>query len=98
MKKIIELIKRIFFNRKLALNQPSSLVDEKTVEQKENFKNSIKAENHEESILLIQKKLENGIIDESKLTSKQLAEIRDLYYHQTLDLINSIKNYKLKLN
>lgn len=99
MSKFIEFIKRIFFKKTLLLKEAETLKDEEKYQnQKENFLNSIKSEKDEDNILLIQIKLENGLIDESKLNDEQLLKIKNLYYNQILDLISSIKNYKLKLN
>lgn len=98
MNRFIEFIKRIFLRKKLVLDKPKEFVDNTYLNQQENFLNSIKVENCEEDILLIQKQLENDFIDESKLSNEQVEKIKKLYCSQISDLMVSIKNYKLKLN
>lgn len=98
MNRFIELIKKIFFKKKLLLNEAKISTDNGCSNNKEVFFNSIKAENCENNLFLTQKNLENGFIDESKLSNEEVVKIKKLYCNQILDLMESINNYKLKLN
>lgn len=40
----------------------------------------------------------DNINDESKLSNEEITKVKELYYSQIFNLINSIKKYKLKLN
>lgn len=100
MNKFIEFIKRLF-KKQLLLNEKNETInqtEEVTSNKKEEFFSSVKVEKSVDNILSMQTKLENGIIDESKLSNEQVKKIRDLYCQQIANLKNSIKNYKLKLN
>lgn len=98
MNKLIEFIKRIFKRSTLALNESKTIKDEKNLNQKEKFLDDIKVNNMEENMITMQKNLENGSIDENKLTIEQVKKIKNLYCKQILDLLYSIRNYKIKLN
>lgn len=98
MNKLIEFIKRIFKRNKLALDKPETINNEEILEQKDVFLNDIKISNMEDNIIIMQKNLENGIIDEGKLSIEQVREMKKLYCKQILDLLCSIRNYKIKLN
>ena len=97
MNKIIEFIKRLFNKNILALNEGSISINEKNSNKKENFLNNIKVENEENDILLLQIKIEQGIIDESDLNDKQIIKMKKLYYNQISNLLDSINEYKLKI-
>lgn len=97
MNKIIEFIKRLFNKNILALNEGSISINEKTSNKKETFFNNIKVENEENDILLLQIKIEQGIIDESDLNDKQIIKMKKLYYNQISYLLDSINDYKLKI-
>lgn len=98
MNKLIELIKRILKRNTLALNKAEITNNEENSKQKERFLNNIKIDDMEENITIMQKNLENGVINEDKLTIEQVKKIKDLYCRQILDLLYSIRNYKIKLN
>lgn len=98
MNKLIEFIKRIFKRNKLALDKPETINNEEILKQKDVFLNDIKISNMEDNIIIMQKNLENGIIDEGKLTIEQVRKMKRLYCKQILDLLCSIRNYKIKLN
>lgn len=98
MNKLIELIKRILKRNTLALNKAEITDSEENSKQKETFLNDIKIDDMEENIIIMQKNLENGVINEDKLTIEQVKKIKDLYCKQILDLLYSIRNYKIKLN
>ncbi len=100
MNKFIEFIKRIF-KKQLLLNEKNEItnqMEEVSSNKKEEFFNSIKVEDTRDNMLSIQIKLEKGMIDESKLSNEQVKKIKDLYCQQIVNLKNSIKNHKLKLN
>lgn len=98
MNKFIEFIKRIFKKDKKLLNESKIEVEENNSNRKENFVDNIKIDNNLNNILTLQKKLENEIIDERSLSDKQIIELKELYYNQIAKLIDSINDYKLKLN
>lgn len=98
MNKLIELIKRILKRNTLDLNKAEITDSEENSKQKETFLNDIKIDDMEENIIIMQKNLENGVINEDKLTIEQVKKIKDLYCKQILDLLYSIRNYKIKLN
>lgn len=98
MNKLIEFIKRIFKRNTLALNESKTIDNEENINQKEKFLDDIKINNIEENIIIMQKNLENGVIDEDKLTIEQVKKMKNLYCKQILDLLCSIRNYKIKLN
>lgn len=50
-----------------------------------------------ETISDLQKKLENGSLSEEKLNKKQIRKMKKMYCNQILDLLYSIKNYKIKV-
>lgn len=105
MNKFIEFIKRLF-KKQLLLNEKSETTNSEITNQiekvnpnkKEEFFNNVKVENSGDNIISMQMNLENGIIDESKLSNEQVKKIKELYCQQIVNLKNSIKNYKLKLN
>lgn len=102
MYKIIEIIKKIFSKKPLYLiegrTQSNSLIEQKALNPKETFFKNIKNENSKNNIVSLQLKLEQGIINESDLSDEQLIKVKELYYNQIINLVNSIDNYKLKLN
>lgn len=98
MNKIIEFIKRIFKKKPLALNEGNVQIEEKVLKSKETFLNNIKVDNKLNDILSLKIKIEQGIIDETDLNSEQITEVKELYCKQIGNLINSINNYKIKLN
>ena len=98
MNKLIEFIKRIFKRNTLALNESKTIDNEENLNQKEKFLDDIKINDIEENIIIMQKNLENGVIDEDKLTIEQVKKMKNLYCKQILDLLYSIRNYKIKLN
>lgn len=95
MNKIIEFIKKIL-KKPLALNEASIKTEEKKLEE-DTFLNSIKIESNDDNILLLQNNLEHGIIKEVDLNDNQIRKIRDLYFNQIENLINSINNLKYSL-
>lgn len=95
MNKIVEFFKRLFRKKPLALNEVKDSIEIPYLNSKESFFDSIKIDN---SLLLLQQKLENGVIDENDLTIEQVAALNDLYCEQISNLIRSINNYKFKLN
>ena len=98
MNKFIEFIKRIFGKNKPLLDKGETKIEERNLNQKESFFNDIKIDNNIDTILVLQKKLENGTIEEINLNDKQIRELKELYYNQIINLVDSINNYKLKLN
>lgn len=98
MNKIIEFIKRLFGKKQPLLNEKNSKRDVIQKNQKEDFINDIKIEDSKNNILSLQIKLEQGTIDEENLNSEQVAELKDLYYNQISNLLDSINRYRLNLN
>ena len=97
MKKIIEILKRLFGKRPLALNQAEPFIYEKEL-KKQTFLDSVKFEKTINNILLLQKKIEDGTLEEGELSIEQELKIKDLYCEQIKGLVDSINNYKLKLS
>lgn len=97
MKNLIEWIKRIFRKRVPALENTTTNVEKSYVNEKEKFTKAIKIDGEENNLLVLQKKLENGLIDEDNLGTEQVAKIKDFYYNQIINLMENIKKYKLKL-
>ena len=94
----IEFIKRLFGKKQPLLNEKNSKRDVIQKNQKEDFINDIKIEDSKNNILSLQIKLEQGTIDEENLNSEQVAELKDLYYNQISNLLDSINRYRLNLN
>lgn len=95
MNKIISFIKRIFKKKFLTLNEVNPQVEE--TDTKENFLNNIKIDNSENNEILLQIKLEQGIINENNLSSDEINKLKSLYYNQIIDLVTSINKNRLKL-
>lgn len=95
---IIEFIKRLFGKKQPLLNEKNSKKDIIQKNQKEDFINEIKIEDSKNDIVSLQIKLEQGTIDEENLNSEQVTELKDLYYNQISNLIDSINKYRLNLN
>lgn len=101
MNRIIEFIKRLFKKPTLALNVPQTIENRENPKQpKEEFLKDIKIDtnNIKDNISDLQKKLENGSLSEEKLNKEQIRKIKKVYCNQILDLLYSIKNYKIKVN
>ena len=98
MNKIIELLNRIFRKKPLLLEKGKTTVQEEILEKKENFLKSIKVDDDLSSLLAIQHKLENEGVEEENLNHQQITELKELYSRQIVNLINSINQYKLRLN
>lgn len=95
MNKLISFFKRIF-NKKIALNESKILVEE-NLEQRDEFKNNIKANNIDTGILALQKQLESKVINESNLSTEEVIKLKKLYCNQIIRLVESIEEYKNKL-
>jgi len=98
MKKLIEFIKRIFIRKTLQLNEGKTAVEENFSKQKESFLANIVVEENCDNVSVLQIRLEEGLIEEEKLNNEQIKEMKDLYYAQIINLVNSINDYKIKLN
>ena len=98
MNKIIEFIKRLFGRKQPLLNEKNPKRDVIQKNQKEDFINDIKIEDSKNDIIALQIKLEQGTIDEENLNSEQVTKLKDLYYNQISNLIDSINKYRLNLN
>ena len=98
MNKIIEFIKRLFARKQHLLNEKNPKRNVIQKNQKEDFINDIKIEDSKNDIVSLQIKLEQGTIDEENLNSEQVTELKDLYYNQISNLIDSINKYRLNLN
>ncbi len=98
MNKIIEFIKRLFRRNQPLLIEENNQKQKENIKQKENFFKDIKIDNNVNETLVLQRKLENGIIDETNLNEKQINELKELYCTQITNLNDSIHKYKLKLN
>lgn len=96
MNKIIEFIKRLFRRNQPLLIEENNQIKKEIVN--ENFLKNIKVDNGLNDILVLQKRLENGTIDETSLNEKQIKELKELYCKQITNLNESINEYKLKLN
>lgn len=94
MNKIIEFIKRLFGRKQPLLNEKNPKRDVIQKNQKEDFINDIKIEDNKNDIVSLQIKLEQGTIDEENLNSEQVTKLKDLYYNQISNLIDSINKYK----
>ena len=95
MNKIISFIKSIFKKKPLTLNEGNLQVEKTDV--KEDFLNNIKIDNSENNEILLQIKLEQGIINENNLSSDEINKLKSLYYNQIIDLVTSINKNRLKL-
>ena len=95
MKKWIEWIKKVFFKKLPALEETTKRVENQYSNEKEAFVNTIKVENEATNLLAMQKKLEDGLMDENSLSTEEVIKIKDLYYSQIMNLIENIKKYKL---
>ncbi len=98
MKKWIEWIKKVFFKKLPALEETTTRVENQYSNEKEAFVNTIKVENEATNLLAMQKKLEDGLMDENSLSTEEVIKMKDLYHSQVMNLIENIKKYKLKLN
>ena len=98
MNKIIEFIKRIFRKNSYLLDEGNKENKEKNINQKQAFLKDIKVDSNLSNILGLQKKLENGAIEETNLYDTQIAELKELYCNQIANIVNSINKYKLRLN
>ncbi len=97
MKKWIEWIKKVFFKKLPALEETTTRVENQYSNEKEAFVNTIKAENETTNLLAMQKKLEDGLMDENSLSTEEVIKMKDLYHSQVMNLIENIKKYKLAL-
>ena len=98
MKKLIEFIKKIFIRRPLQLNEGEIATEENFLKEKESFLANIIVKENSDNIPVLQIRLEEGLIEEKELNNEQIKGIKDLYYNQIVNLINSIDDYKIKLN
>lgn len=98
MKKLIEFIKKIFTRKPLVLNEGKATVEENYLKQKETFLNNIVVEDNSDNISILQIRLEEGLVKEEELSDEQINKMKDLYCDQIVNLVDSINNYKLKLN
>lgn len=98
MNKIIEFIKRLFRRNQPLLIEENNQKQKENINQKENFFKDIKIDNNVNETLVLQRKLENGIIDEKNLNEKQINELKELYCMQITNLNDSIHQYRLKLS
>lgn len=90
MNKITEFIKRLFGKKQPLLNEKNPKRDVIQKNQKEDFIEGIKIEDRKNDIVSLQIKLEQGTIDEENLNSEQVTELKELYYKQVSNLIDSI--------
>lgn len=97
MKKWIEWIKKVFFKKLPALEETTTRVESQYSNEKETFVNTIKVENETTNLLAMQKKLEDGLMDENSLSTEEVIKMKDLYHSQVMNLIENIKKYKLAL-
>ena len=95
MKKWIEWIKKVFFKKLPALEETTMRVENQYSNEKETFVNTIKVENETTNLLAMQKKLEDGLINENSLSTEEVIKMKDLYHSQIMNLIENIKKYKL---
>ena len=95
MKKWIEWIKKVFFKKLPALEETTTRVENQYSNEKEAFVNTIKVENEATNLLVMQKKLEDGLMDENSLSTEEVIKMKDLYHSQIMNLIENIKKYKL---
>ena len=98
MKKWIEWIKKVFFKKLPALEETTTTVESQYSNEKEAFVNTIKVENEATNLLAMQKKLEEGLINENSLSTEEVIKMKNLYHSQIMNLIENIKKYKWKLN
>lgn len=94
MKKWIEWIKKVFFKKLPALEETTTRVENQYSNEKEAFVNTIKVENETTNLLAMQKKLEDGLINENSLSTEEVIKMKDLYHSQVINLIENIKKYK----
>lgn len=97
MNKIISFIKRLFTKKPLVLNEANHQVEKPDTNPKDEFLDSIKVINEENNEVLLQIKLEQGVIDENSLSNDEINKLKELYYNQIADLVTSINEYRLKL-
>lgn len=95
---------KIFFINLLKKQKKDNVVEERirsvvnNDRQKDNFVNSVKnVENEETKLLKLQKQYRNGEIKEEDMTSKQVRALCDLYDKQIAELEKSNEIRKQKL-
>jgi len=94
--RISNWLKKLFGHIEIIESPVEENVEEKNINQRENFRDSIKVKN-KDVILFLQKKLKENQISISDLTDEQLEEMIELYEAQVEEKRNILKNYKDKL-
>ena len=98
MNKVLEFIKKLFRKNLPLLNEGNNKINEESLNQKTTFFNKIKVYNNQNEILVLQRRIEDGTIEETDLNNEQINKLKELYCKQITNLSDSINKYRLKLD